>query len=219
MTAANILSNIVGPLNPKDTGEEAINIMNVYHVKHLPIVQGDEYIGLISEDDILNHDLDEKINTYRLSIFMPYGAENDHPFDIMQKMALNKLTVIPVLDKEMKYKGLITMEDVLSFFGESYSFKEPGSIVIIETDRKKYSLGEIAMIAESEGYSILSSFITKDLDSTIIYVTIKVNDKDINRLVSAYQRHSYIISGAYSEQEYIDSLKERYDSLMNYLSL
>jgi CBS domain-containing protein len=137
----------------------------------------------------------------------------------MQKMALNKLTVIPVVDRDMKYMGLITMEDVLNVFGDSYSFKESGSIIILQTTITNYSLGEIAMIAESEGYTILTSFLTTNLDSTEIFVTIKVNSHDISKLIRAFQRRDYIISGAFSEEEYVDSLKERYDSLMNYLSI
>lgn len=219
MTALNIISGIVGQLNLNDTGEEAINIMNVYHVKHLPIVQDDELVGLISEDEILNNNLEEQLSTYRLPLFKPYTLETDHLFETMQKMALNKLTTIPVLDKEMKYVGLITMEDVLSVFGESYSFKESGSIIILQTTRSNYSLGEIAMITESEGYFILSSFLTANLDSTEIFVTIKVNSHEISKLIRAFQRHDYTVSGAFSEQEYVDSLKERYDSLMNYLSI
>jgi CBS domain-containing protein len=219
LIASNIISAIVGPLSIHDTGEEAINIMNVYHVKHLPIVNNNELIGLISEDEILNNNLEEKLETNRLPLFKPYSLEGDHIFETMQKMALNKLTVIPVVDRDMKYVGLITMEDVLNVFGDSYSFKESGSIIILQTTITNYSLGEIAMIAESEGYSILTSFLTTNLDSTEIFVTIKVNSHDISKLIRAFQRRDYIISGAFSEEEYVDSLKERYDSLMNYLSI
>lgn len=219
MTAINIISSIVGPLSMNDTGEDAINIMNVYHVKHLPIVENSELAGIISEDDILNNDLEEKINTYKLPLFRPYSYDTDHLFETMQKMALNKLTTIAVVDKEMKYLGLITIEDVLNVFGESYSFKESGSIIILQTTRTNYSLSEIAMITEAEGFLILTSFLTTNLDSTEIFVTLKVNSHEISKLISAFQRHDYVISGAFSEEEYVDSLKERYDSLMNYLSI
>lgn len=219
MTALNLISGIVGPLHTRDTGEEAINIMNVYHVKHLPIVDNHDLIGIISEDEILNNNLEEKLENYKLPLYKPYTMETDHLFETMQKMALNKLTTIPVLNREMQYLGLITMEDVLNVFGESYSFKEAGSIIILQTTRTNYSLSVMAMIAESEGYSILSSFLTSNLDSTEIFVTLKVNSYEISRLIRAFQRHDYVVSGAFSAEEYVDSLKERYDSLMNYLSI
>ena len=185
MTASNIISSIVGPLSLKDTGEEALNIMNVYHVKHLPIVEDKELVGLISEDEILNNNLEETLSSYKLPLFKPYSSETDHLFETMQKMALNKLTTIPVLSKEMVYQGLITMEDMLGVFGESYSFKESGGIIILQTTRSNYSLGEIAMIVESEGYFVLSSFLTSNLDSTEIFVTIKVSSHEITKLLEA----------------------------------
>ncbi|HRD07593.1 MAG: CBS domain-containing protein [Saprospiraceae bacterium] len=219
MIARNVISSLLGPLKNTDTGEEAINIMNVYHVKHLPIVVGTELLGLISEDDILNHDLDETLGTYKLSLVNPYCQENDHLFEVMQKMALNRLTTIPVVDGSNQYLGLISIEDVFNFFGESYAFKEPGSIIILETDRSKYSLSEIARICESEGILIFSSFVTANLDSTILYVTLKLNTFEVSRLVNAFQRYDYTVSGAFSEDEYIDTLRERYHSLMNFLSI
>ena len=213
------MSDLLGPLKTSDTGEEAINIMHVYHVKHLPIVDNHELEGLISEDDILNHDLDKAIGTYKLSLVNPFCQEGDHLFEVMQKMALNKLTTIPVIDATNRYLGLVTIEDVFNFFGDSYAFKEPGSIIILETDRSKYSLSEIARICESEGILIFSSFVTSNLDSTSLYVTLKLNTFDVTRLVNAFQRYDYTVSGAFAEDEYIDTLRERYQSLMNFLSI
>jgi acetoin utilization protein AcuB len=219
LIAKNLISNIIAPLHKSDTGEQALSIMNIYHVKHLPLVENHELICLVSEDELLSNDLDQNIGQYKLPIVNPFCYENEHLFEIMQKMAMNKLTVLPVIDKHNKFLGLITMEDLLHFFGESYSFTEPGSIIILETDRKNYSLSEIARIAESEGILIFSSFITANLDSTILYVTLKLNTFDVSRLVNAFQRYDYKVSGTFTEEEYIDTLKERFDSLMNFLSV
>lgn len=219
MIAKNILSNLLAPLRLKDKGDEAIQIMNVYHVKHLPVVEKEELISLISEDDILSNDMDAQIGSYPRSHIVISTMEDDHLFEVMQKMAANKLTVIPVVAKDNKYLGMITLEDILSFFGDSYSFKEPGSIILLETDKQNYSLGEVAQIAESENISIISSFVTSNPDTTLLYLTLKVNTFDIGKLINAYQRYDYNVLGTFTENEYVDILKERYDSLMHYLSI
>lgn len=219
MIAKNILSNLLAPLRLTDKGEEVIHIMNVYHVKHLPVVEKDDLIFLISEDDVLSNDIEAEIGTYHRSHLVLNSLEDDHLFEIMQKMSANKLTVIPVVNKDNKYLGMITLEDLLSFFGDSYSFKEPGSIILLETDKLNYSLGEVAQIAESEGISIISSFVTSNPDTTMLLLTLKVNTFDIGKLINAYQRYDYNILGTFTENEYVDILKERYDSLMHYLSI
>ncbi len=48
-------------------------MMNIFHVKHLPIVDDGKFIGLISEDDILNNDMNAEIGSYRLGIFRPFA--------------------------------------------------------------------------------------------------------------------------------------------------
>ena len=207
------------PLKTSDSGEEALTLMNINHVKHLPIVNDTQLLGLISEGDILNHDLSDAIGGYQLSLVRPYSYESEHLFEVMSKMASNNLTVIPVVDRDENYLGLITQEDLIQFYASSFSFTEPGSIILIETNKHQYSLAEISRIIESENASILSSFLTTDDESTNVLVTIKINRQDIGRIISTLERFEYEVKGSFTEEEYIDELKERYDSLMTYLNV
>jgi acetoin utilization protein AcuB len=220
LIAKQILSDILMPISSSDTGEVVLNIMHVYHVKELPLVDGDEFKCLLSEEIILNNNIENEIGTYKLPFNSPMILDDEHFFDIVHKISNNKLTVIPVVSRDGKYVGCISAEQMLHFIGSSYSFNEPGSILILETDRQNYSLGEIARIAESENSHILSTFINNDKEeSTRLYITLKLNTMDLSKLVNAYQRHDYIIHGTFSESDYVDTLKERYDSLMNYLNI
>ena len=45
-------------LHLTDKVYQALQLMNDNHVTHLPIVEGDKYSGLISEDDLLMADND-----------------------------------------------------------------------------------------------------------------------------------------------------------------
>ena len=219
MIASKLISSLVMPLKTSDSGEEALTLMNINHVKHLPIVNDSHLIGLISEGDILSHDLNEPIGSYQLSLVKVYAYEKEHLFEVMSKMASNNLTVIPVVDDEEHYLGLITQEDLIQFYASSFSFTEPGSIIIIETNKHQYSLAEISRIIEHENASILSTFLTTDNESTNVLVTIKVNRQDIGRIISALERYEYVVKGSFTEEEYFDELKERYDSLMTYLNV
>ena len=207
------------PLQTSDTGESALNMMHVYHIRHLPIVNHEQLLGVISEDDILIHDAKEAVGTYRLSFLRPFCMANEHLFDVMTKIGRYKLTVIPVIDQEEKYLGIITMESLLQFFATHFSFADPGSIVVLQSSRINYSLAEIARIAESEDVTILSSFINYLPDINKINVTLKLNRQDINSLKSTFERFGYEISATYSETDQNDGLKERYDSLMSYLNV
>ena len=82
-----------------------------------------------------------------------------------------------------------------------------------------YSLSEIARIAESENATILCSFLTHLEDSNALYVTLKVNVMDLSRLAAAFERFEYPVTGKFTEEDYEDTLKSRYESLLKYLEI
>ena len=219
MIASELISHTISPLKTSDLGEEAITIMNIFHVKHLPIVNNEQLLGVISEDEILQHNLDEPIGSYHLSMRRPYVGWEDHMFEVMSIMAENSLTVIPVVDGESNYKGLITQDDLIQFYANSFSFVEKGSIIVIKTLKRNYSLAEISRIIEMENASILSCFLTQSPESEEILVTIKVNKLDIQHIKATLERYDYTIKAFFSENEYLDSLKERYDALIHFLNV
>lgn len=193
--------------------------MNIFHVKHLPIVNNQQLLGVISEEEILNHDLNEAIGSYSLTMRKPYANAEDHMFEVMSIMAENNLTVIPVVDEQNDYIGLITQDDLIQFYAKSFSFTESGSIVVLKTRKIDYSLAEISRIIEMENATILSSFLTNSPNSDEILVTLKLNVQDIKHIIATLERYDYTIKATFAETEYIDSLKERFDSLMHFLNV
>lgn len=219
MIASELISKTLAPLRTSDTGEEALTIMNIYHVKHLPIVNNEQLLGVVSEDDILVNDMSEAVGSYELSLIKPYANMKDHLFEVMSMMSENKLSVIPVIDDEENYVGLITQEDLIHFYAQSFSFTEPGSIMVLETKKRDYSLAEISRIVEEESAAILSCFLSENTENESVFVTLKINKHDLQKIIASFERYDYIIKGSFTEEEYIDELKERYDSLMNYLNV
>lgn len=219
MIAKDLISYELSPVHVDDTGEEAITMMSVFHVKHLPIVSGTQFLGLLSEEIILNNDMDAEIGSYSLGLARPFARESEHIFEVMSKMATGRLTVIPIVDEEETYLGLITMEDLIQYYAGSFSFSEPGSILVISTSKPQYSLAEISRIVESENAAILSTFLTTVENSNEVQVTLKLNKQDINSIIASFVRFDYVITASFSDYEYIDDLKERYDSLMSYLNV
>jgi len=219
MIAKNLVSNEIIPLRTSDSGNEALSIMNEFGVRHLPIVNNKQLLGLISEDDILNFDVEEAVGSYRLSTFRPYVKESDHLYEVIKVLSQQKLTLMPVINADEEYVGLISQEDLIHYFARIGSFTESGSIVVLEINRRDYSLVEIARIVESEGAAILSSFVTSNLDSMLIDVTLKINRPDLNSIIATFERFEYTIKATFSEEQYSNTIKERYDMLMTYLNV
>jgi len=93
MTAQQLISDSIIPLRTSETGGTALGIMNDFYVRHLPIVNDKQLLGLISEEDILEHDAHEPVGSFQLSLIRPYVKYNDHLYEILRLIAEYHLTL------------------------------------------------------------------------------------------------------------------------------
>jgi len=219
MIANELISRDIIPLRTSDTGEEALSIMHEFFVQHLPIVNDQELLGLVSENDILDHDVSEPVGSYALSASHARVRDGDHLYEIMRLVAEFDLTAVPVVDTNSNYQGLISSSDLLNYYARTASFSEKGSIIILEMQRRDYSLAEIARITESENAIILSSFVESVGDGSLLQVTLKVNLEFMDGIMSGFERFGYKVKATFNEGEAVDTLRERYDSLIHYLNV
>ena len=219
MTASELYTNDLLPLRTSDTGADALEVMHEFYVQHLPIVNDGELLGIVSEDDILEHDVENELGNYATSLPQLRIRTADHLYEVMRMVAQYDLTAVPVVDAEDRYVGLITAADLLNYYARTSTFTENGSIVILEVQRRDYALSEIARIAESENAIILSSFVETAGDGSLLQVTIKVNHENVAGMLNTFQRFGYEVQGTFNEGEALDSMRERYDALMSYLSV
>jgi acetoin utilization protein AcuB len=220
MVAKELISNTIPPLKTTDSGDKALNWMSDFHVTHLPIIEEGKLVGLISEDDIFDLDQPElPIKDHRLGLRKPFIMANEHIYEVIKKVIQLNLSVIPVIGEELKYLGVITHESLLDYFAQSASMQQPGGILIIEVKSRDYSMSEIARLVESEGASILSSLVTSRTNAHLVEITLKINRQDLRAIINTFQRFNYNVKASFQENDYTQSLKERYDSLMKYLEV
>lgn len=220
MVAKKFMSSLIPPLKLTDTGEKALNWMLDFHIRHLPVVDEGRYVGVISEDEILDfNNPDAPISEHPISKQNISVDEYEHIYEIVKMVVRFQLSVIPVIDDTQNLLGVITLDTLLTHFATSASLTEPGSILVLEVNRRNYSLSEIARLAEYEQATILNATITSPPNAINLEVTLKFNTREISRLVATYERFNYKIKASYQESDYAEDLKERYDSLMSYLNV
>ncbi len=101
--------------------------------------------------------------------------------------------MLPVLDNDHQYKGLITAEQVLKEIAGIFSLENPGGIIILEVNLNDYSMSEIARIIEANDTKILSSGVKIIPDSTKIEITLKLNVMNIEPVIQTFMRYNYNI--------------------------
>ena len=220
MNARHLISAAIIPLKTSDTGAFALSIMEEHRVSHLPVVNDHEYLGLISDRDIYNlNKFEEPVGNHNLSDNRPYVMENQHVYEIIKTIASLKLTLLPVLDLNNKYLGVINLSNVIYLLSEIFAIDNPGGIIVLEVNEKDYLLTEIAQIVESNDAKILNLYITSIPDKGKMEVTLKVNKIDIGPILQTFARYNYTVNASYFEDIYSEGLQERYDSFMKYLNV
>jgi acetoin utilization protein AcuB len=220
LLAKDIVTENIPPLKSSDTGEKAIDWMIEFKLSHLPLVDNRQYIGLVSEDDILDfNNTTEKLGAYLKNLYKPYVKAGEHIFEVLRVCSSLKTPVIPVVDDDMHYLGMITLQSLLQHFAAMTSISGTGGIIVLELAGKKdYVLSDIARIVESNDAHILSLFMHQEGEDSHT-VTIKVDKTDIRRIIATFERFEYDVKAYFEESDLGEIYKDRFDSLMNYLNI
>ncbi len=220
MLAGELISDIVTALKTSDSGTKALSWMEVFRIKHLPIVNHREFLGLISDADIYDlNNPEEPVGNHHLSLQKPYVNENQHIYEVIELLSRLELTLVPVLNAEKQYLGVITQEELTQRFAHLSAMQQPGGIIELEMAAHDYSLSEISQIVESNNAKILSLYVAASEDNSKLRVTLKINLTDLTSIMETFNRYSYAIVSSHANEEDLDEFyQERFDVFLKYLN-
>lgn len=220
MVAKDLISEVIPSLKTSDLGQTALNWMEIFRVSHLPIVNNQDFLGLISDADIYDMNKpEEPIGNHTLTLFKPYVDGEQHIFEVIGLASRLKLSIVPVLDSNNHFKGVITISDLIKHIAGLSSMDQPGGIIVLELIDRDYSLSQIAQIIEGNNVKVLSMYITSPPESTKLEVTLKVNTSDLASVIRTFERYNYEVKTWVSNNDSMDRFySERFDILMKYLN-
>jgi CBS domain-containing protein len=184
-------------------------------------VNNQDFLGLISDTDIYDmNQPEEPVGNHALALLKPYVFDDQHIFEVIGLAAKLKLTVVPVLDHNNHFKGVITTNDLIRSIAGISSMDQPGGLIVLEMTDRDYSLSQISQIIESNNLRVLSMYITSPSDSTKLEVTLKVNSNDLVSVIRTFERYSYDVKSWVASDDAMDRFySERFDLLMKYLNM
>lgn len=220
MIAKFAIEDSIPYLKPSDNIMFALELMEEFKVYHLPVVENQKLLGIVSEEQLLELDDTLIIDSLGFPLLKIAAQENLHIFDVMKLGFESTSSVLPVIDKDENYLGLISPKSLIENLHQYNFARETGGIFVLEVETINYSLAEITRLIESNKSMVLSvSTSPVNNDYSSIYVTIKVNTLDLTYILATFERYNYNITQVFHHAEQIDHLKERYDALMNYINV
>jgi acetoin utilization protein AcuB len=220
MLTRELQSQTLPYLHLYDKVYQALQLMNDNQVTHLPIVEGEKYIGLISEEDLLQAENDNaELNSLQQSFANTSVKNDEHFLKAVQLAAENGLSVVPVITDENDLVGTLVYSDLLKYASEFMSLNEPGGLIVLEIESNQYSFNEISKLVETNDAQITQLNTSNDAETGLMQVTIRINKPEVSDIVATLQRYDYKVKYFFGEELYVNELRTNYDNLMNYLKI
>ena len=220
MKAIELIQNDIPPVRTNETIEKALNWMDEFKLNHIPVVNETEYVGLLSDDMVYDHNLlKDPISNINFLGKQQSVLENAHFFQVMSLISSYKLSVVPVCDEQRNYKGSISTKKLINVFSKQSGFNSSGAIITLLVNDFDYQLSQIAQIIESNDAKILSLYSENLESNNQLKLTIKISDGKLGAVLQTFSRYDYTVQDVFSDDEINNQSKQRYDHLMKYLNV
>lgn len=220
MYSGEIISTNYVEVSPEHSIGFVIDKINESHYHQLPVVSDTDFLGLVREEDLLAADNTLlSVDTLKRTFPFVFVYDYQHVYEASQMLGVYGFDVLPVLDKDRKYVGVITQQDIIHTLNTNLGNHAPGAIVILEMDSKDYSLSKIAHIIEAENAKILSVSTSLIKEGERLEVWLKLNKTNISAVTASLWRFNYIVKAKFNDGSDEKDINERYQLLMNYLDI
>lgn len=217
ITSRKLLTSEIPSLSAHDEPMNALDLMDQFRISHLPVIENGKLLGLIAEEALM--DLESlQGDPAGLPLIRSHVHPDTHILDILKLASEHRLSIIPVVDAENSYLGSIRLEDLVEQMTEMQGANQRGGILVLEMWDKDYSMQQISRIIEENNAKILSTSVSPG-ESGKIEVNIKINQPDLNAIISSFERFGYTVKANYQESAYTEDLRKRYDELMRILNI
>ncbi|GAB3534484.1 hypothetical protein GCM10027443_21680 [Pontibacter brevis] len=222
MIAEELINQMIPPLKLYDTVDKALRWMDEFRVNELPVVSNRKYMGLATELSLIElHDRNQALKELELEYQDVHVMQRQHFYDVMEAAIKNRIQVVPVLDDDQEYMGIITINDTLAAFGQMSALQGQGSILVLSMPERDYSLSQISRLIEEENTKILSAYVSPDeMDPYQIKLTLKLNTTDLSRIIATLERFEYRITAQFNDNSTDNDVgRDRLDMLLKYLDI
>ena len=221
MLVNEILNTEIAPLRITDPVSLALAKLDLLHInKFIVVDEENKVLGMITIETLAEV-VDENVSLSELpleeDVWVP---KSQHLFETTRKMFAHELYVLPVVDGEKNFLGLVRKREVLNALGEIFNLSSYGSVITIELEQMDYTLSDIVRIIETENAKILGVAVQQpndELDS--IRVSVKLNLEDSSVVSAALRRFGYVIVSEERSESMENNFSERADELIRYLDI
>lgn len=220
MLTTELINHNIPRLQLQDSISKALQLINDFKLTHLPVISEEKFLGLISEEDLLDaHDDKLSVEILQQHFIRPSVADNVHFLNAVNYSIQYDTNVVPIVKKENELAGVITNGDLLKVLGNFAGANEIGGIIVLEMERVHFAISEISRIVESNDCTILHLNTTVHPITGMLTVTLHINKKEVAAVVATFERYDYNVLYQFGIEKFENEIDDNYRHLMNYLDI
>jgi acetoin utilization protein AcuB len=193
-------------ITPKTTLPEAIRLVQHRGIRHLPVVEDDELVGIVSDRDLKRamaspatsleaHELRYLLDAVTVDEIMTHAVITvGRTFPIEEAarlMATEKVSALPVTERG-RLVGIVTETDVLELFVRGMGAGKPSSRIDVRLPQDSATLADLVHAVESARVAI-SSIMTLGDRAGHKDVVIRVQSIDPRAALASLRAHGYAV--------------------------
>lgn len=197
----------------------ALSLMEDYDLQHIPVTNEDKFTGIVSKDDLLDIDEAAPIASLQNQLTVIAVKTDEHFITALKLIAQHHVSIIAVVNEQLEMQGIITLPEITQALANYLSCNEPGGLIVLETEKRHFSFGEICRLVETNDAYITQLNTSVEAETGLIIVTIKVNTTEISDIIATLQRYDYAVRYYFGEEQFANELKDNFNQLMFYLNM
>jgi len=117
-----VMTSDPATVSPQSSAAEARRLLESNVIHHLPVVEGDRLVGIVSSSDLLKlHLLDDKMAIFARATVDQIMETNVTVLDknstlreAVEKLSIGNFHALPVVDRKRRLLGIVTSTDLLN---------------------------------------------------------------------------------------------------------
>ena len=186
-------------IDVKDTVGSALKTINEKGLLSLPVVNGEEFVGVLSKGSLYEAFFntkglkDEEFEKQTIESYVKTDIESCGLSTRLEEAAESFLATevrfIPVVDERNRLLGIITQQAVFKQYQSLFGSKYDSVTIVI--DNYKGALGRIGEVISAAGGNI-TNFVQIDTDvMNLIELHISIDSPDFEKVLTALKKHKF----------------------------
>ncbi|PEJ01001.1 cyclic di-AMP binding protein CbpA [Bacillus wiedmannii] len=184
----------------KDSGEEALHIMNETGFRAIPVLAEDEkkFIGIIYKVDLLekkcNSGLEKLSTEHMLGDSSAFIFEKDSFFRAFY--VIRRLPFLAVLNDYNEFVGILTHSNIFDVIEDSFGMRTGGYILTIATQDCKGTIKELGTLLKAFNIGGLFTLDNGDqyIRRVIVNIADELNEKRLKQLIEKIEKKGFRVS-------------------------